>query len=373
MTSPPEQASSKTPLFTLHESLGARMVPFAGYSMPVQFEGVKAEHLHTRHAAGLFDVSHMGQVLVSGDQVAEKLETLVPVDLVDLPINHQTYALFTNHRGGILDDLMICRWQQDCFMLVVNAACKEADLAWLKENLAGLEITHCEDKALLALQGPAAARVMQTHAPEAADLKFMQGCAVTVNGVSIYITRSGYTGEDGFEISLPDSHAEDFARQLLADEQVKPIGLGARDTLRLEAGMCLYGHDLNDTITPVTAALSWSISKARRRGGQREGGFPGASTILQELAVGTVEKRVGLQVNGKAPVREGAQLVDEHNKLIGQVTSGGYGPSVDAPIAMGYIQSAYADIGTPVNAIVRGRNLPLTICSLPFVPNRFVR
>lgn len=362
-----------TPLNDLHLALDARMVPFAGYSMPVQFEGVKAEHLHTRAAAGLFDVSHMGQILVRGDNVAAKLEAIVPVNLVDLPLDRQTYALFTNDRGGILDDLMICRWEENCFMLVVNAACKEADLSWLQENGQGLDIHYQEHQALLALQGPAACDVLATIIPQVTALSFMTGCHVRFKDIDVYITRSGYTGEDGFEISLPATHAEAFARRLLDHDAVKPVGLGARDTLRLEAGLCLYGHDLNETITPVSAALTWSISKARRAGGERAGGFPGADTILQEITLGTVDKRVGLKVNGKAPVREGAQLVDEHNKLIGSVTSGGFGPTVDAPVAMGYLQSAYAEPGTQINAIVRGRPLPVTVTPLPFVPARYVR
>lgn len=373
MSAPDTEVLRQTPLFDLHNSLNARMVPFAGYHMPVQYEGVKAEHLHTRAAAGLFDVSHMGQILVSGEQAAEKLEALVPVDLIDLHVNKQTYALFTNDRGGVLDDLMICRLAADRFMLVVNAACKEDDLAWLQENLTGLSLDYREDLALLALQGPDSASVLSALIPGVEDMAFMHGQANRWEEHDVYLTRSGYTGEDGYEISLPGTAAEAFARRLLADDRVKPIGLGARDTLRLEAGLCLYGHELNDTITPVSAALTWSISKARRSGGARAGGFFGADTILQEMTLGTRDKRVGLKVNGKAPVREGAQLVDEHNKLIGTVTSGGFGPSVDAPIAMGYVQSAYAQPGTVIDAIVRGKPLSVTITSLPFIPNRFVR
>jgi len=362
-----------TPLFDLHHSLNARMVPFAGYHMPVQYEGVKAEHLHTRAAAGLFDVSHMGQILISGDQAAEKLEALVPVDLMGLPVNKQTYALLTNDRGGILDDLMICRLAENTFMLVVNAACKTADLAWLQENLTGLALDYREDLALLALQGPDSAAVLSAVIPGVDAMAFMHGQAARWYEHDVYVTRSGYTGEDGYEISLPGNAAEAFARCVLTDARVKTIGLGARDTLRLEAGLCLYGHELNDTITPVSAALTWSISKARRPGGARAGGFFGADTILQEMTLGSREKRVGLTVNGKAPVREGAQLVDEHNKLIGTVTSGGYGPSVDAPIAMGYVQSACTEPGTVIDAIVRGKPLAVTITALPFIPNRFVR
>ena len=362
-----------TPLYDLHLALQARMVPFAGYNMPVQYAGVKAEHLHTRAAAGLFDVSHMGQVIVSGADAAVQLEAMVPVDLIDLPVDKQTYALFTNDRGGVLDDLMICRLAEDEFMLVVNAACKEADLAWLHENLSGVDIHYRDTQALLALQGPRAVDVLTAIVPDAGALTFMHGCPARVDGHALYITRSGYTGEDGFEISLPANYAETFARRLLGHDVVKPVGLGARDTLRLEAGLCLYGHELDANITPVSAALAWSISKARRAGGSRAGGFPGADTILQEMQIGTVEKRVGLQVDGRAPVRDGAELVDEHNKLIGRVTSGGFGPSVNAPIAMGYVQRAFAEPGTRVNAMVRGRPLPVIVTRLPFVPARFVR
>ncbi len=362
-----------TPLHDLHISLEARMVPFAGYSMPVQYEGVKAEHLHTRAAAGLFDVSHMGQVHISGSDAALKLEALVPVDLVDLPVNKQIYTLLTNERGGILDDLMICRLADESFMLVVNAACKEADLAWLRENLKDLDINYQEQQALLALQGPRAVSVLSAIVPDVEALSFMHGCTAQLTDFAIYITRSGYTGEDGFEISLPASHAEAFARQLLDHPDVKPVGLGARDTLRLEAGLCLYGHELSDTTTPVSAALAWSISKARRAGGSRPGGFPGADIVLHELAQGAAEKRVGLSIDGKAPVRDGAKLLDTHNTLVGRVTSGGFGPSLNAPIAMGYVQSAYAEPGVKIHAMVRGKPLPVSVATLPFVPARFVR
>ena len=362
-----------TPLHDLHLALEARMVPFAGYRMPVQYEGVKAEHLHTRAAAGLFDVSHMGQVLVSGENAALKLETLVPVDLVELPVNKQTYALLTNDHGGILDDLMICRLASDAFMLVVNAACKESDLAWLHGNLQGLDIEYRDHQALLALQGPRAVTVLSAIVPEAAALSFMHGCSAQLQDYSLYITRSGYTGEDGFEISVPAAQAEAFARQLLDHPDVKPVGLGARDTLRLEAGLCLYGHELSETTTPVSAALAWSISKARRANGSRPGGFPGAAIVLQELAQGTPQKRVGLSIDGKAPVRDGAELVDATGVQVGRVTSGGFGPSVNAPIAMGYVQSTCANPGMKLHAMVRGKPLPVTVATLPFVPARFVR
>ena len=362
-----------TPLHDLHLASGARMVPFAGYNMPVQFEGVKAEHLHTRQAAGLFDVSHMGQILVEGAKAAEKLEQLIPVDLVDLPVNKQRYALLTNNDGGILDDLMICRWDTEVFFLVVNAACKQEDFNWLQSNLEDLEITAMEDKALLALQGPDTADVMAEYLPDTENLAFMQGCHGTLEGSECFVTRSGYTGEDGFEISLPASLATAFAKKLLEHTNIKPVGLGARDTLRLEAGLCLYGHDMNIETTPVAANLAWSISKARRSGGDREGGFPGADIILQQLAQGTDKKRVGLKVEGKAPVREGAELVDTQDQPVGIVTSGGFGPSMNAPIAMGYVQTDLSDTCTSLSAMVRGKPLPVTVTSVPFIKPNYKR
>jgi aminomethyltransferase len=363
----------QTPLYNLHGELNARMVPFAGYSMPVQYTGVKAEHLHTREMAGLFDVSHMGQVLVRGDQAAQQLEALVPVDLVDLSINKQIYSLLTNDEGGIIDDLMICRWDEETFFLVVNAACKENDLTLLEAQLEGLTVELLDDKALVALQGPKAVSVITTIFPESQALTFMTGCHADFEGNPVYITRAGYTGEDGFEISLPDISADGFCRKLLEFEQVAPVGLGARDTLRLEAGLCLYGHDMNESITPVTADLQWSISKARRKGGARVGGFTGADVILDEMDKGTAEKRVGLTVNGRAPVREGVELVDDSGNSIGRVTSGGFGPSLDAPIAMGYVGTSYSAQGTQIHAMVRGKAHPVTVSSLPFVPHNYVR
>jgi aminomethyltransferase len=349
------------------------MVPFAGYSMPVQYVGVKAEHLHTREMAGLFDVSHMGQVLVRGVQAAQQLEALVPVNLVDLPVNKQTYALLTNNEGGIIDDLMICRWDEETFFLVVNAAGKEKDLALLEAQLEGLTVELLEEKALVALQGPKAVSVIATIFPESQALTFMTGYHADFDGNPVYITRAGYTGEDGFEISLPGSSAGAFFRKLLDFEKVIPVGLGARDTLRLEAGLCLYGHDMNESITPVTADLQWSISKARRIGGTRPGGFTGADVILGEWDKGTAEKRVGLAIYGRAPVREGAELVDDSGNSIGRVTSGGFGPSIDAPIAMGYVDTSFSALGTQIHAMVRGKALPVTINSLPFVPHNYVR
>lgn len=363
-----------TPLKDLHLELGARMVPFAGYEMPVQYpEGIMTEHLQTRGQAGLFDVSHMGQVVISGPGVAQALETLVPVELESLPINRQTYALFTNAEGGILDDLMITRWAEDRFFLVVNAACKEQDLAHLTANLSGFDIDYLDGQGLLALQGPAAAEVMAEIAPAVCELVFMNGCHVTIDGADCFITRSGYTGEDGFEISVPAESAEALARKLLSFEQVKPIGLGARDSLRLEAGLCLYGHDLDITTTPIQASLLWSISKSRRPDGDKAGGFPGAEVIFREMAEGASRKRVGLQIDGRAPVREGAELVNEAGEQIGVVTSGGFGPTLEAPLAMGYVQAQYASVGTALSALVRGKPRPVTVVKMPFVPQRYYR
>lgn len=363
-----------TPLKELHLELGARMVPFAGYEMPVQYPaGIKTEHLHTREHAGLFDVSHMGQVIITGEGIAKALEALVPVELEKLGINKQTYALFTNDRGGILDDLMIVRWAEDCFFLVVNAACKEQDLEYLRNNLPGFDIEYLERQGLLALQGPAALEVMAKLAPEARELVFMTGARATLAGVDCYITRSGYTGEDGFEISVPAESAELLARKLLSFDRVKAIGLGARDSLRLEAGLCLYGHDLDTKTTPIQASLLWSISQSRRAGGNKAGGFPGADIILNEQANGAVRKRVGLKVEGRAPVREGAEIVNVEGVQVGIVTSGGFGPSLDAPLAMGYVAAEYVAVGTQLSAMVRGKARPVTVEKMPFIPQRYYR
>ncbi len=362
-----------TPLHDLHLETGARMVPFAGYSMPVQFEGVKAEHLHTRSAAGLFDVSHMGQILVEGPEAVQQLEKLIPADLQDLPINKQRYGLLTNTSGGILDDLMICRWDEQLFYLVVNAACKATDLAWLEANLEGVDITVLEDRALLALQGPASEEIMAALAADVSSLSFMQGTQASILDAQCYITRSGYTGEDGFEISIPADKANDLARALLAKYDIKPVGLGARDTLRLEAGLCLYGHDINSETTPISAGLEWSISKARRTGGARQGGFPGADIILEQMEKGTKQKRAGLKGEGKAPVREGAELVNCEGQPVGSVTSGGFAPSLNGPVAMGYVDSPLAEPGTSLRAMVRGKPLPVTVTPLPFIQTGYKR
>ena len=363
-----------TPLHALHIELGAKMVPFGGYDMPVQYaNGILAEHRHTRTAAGLFDVSHMGQVLLRGPGADQALETLVPVDIVGLPVFKQRYALFTNPQGGILDDLMVTRREQDLFV-VVNAACKVQDMAHLQQHIGSqCEVVPLPDQALLALQGPQAAQALARLNPAVASLTFMTGAHVELAGLACFVTRSGYTGEDGFEISVPASGAESLARALLAQPEVQPIGLGARDTLRLEAGLCLYGHDIDTQTTPVEAALTWAIQKVRRPGGERAGGYPGADTIGLQLTNGVSRKRVGLISNERMPVREGAQVVNAEGQTIGRVTSGSLGPSLNQPLALAYLDTAHTATGTAVFALVRDKRVPMTVTSLPFVPNRYYR
>ena len=368
----------KTPLYDLHLELGAKMVPFAGYDMPVQYPlGVLKEHNHTREQAGLFDVSHMGQVRVKGEGIAAALEKLVPVELGKLPIFKQTYALFTTADGGISDDLIITRWAEDEFFLVVNAACKDQDIAYLRANLEGFELEVIEDHALLALQGPSARAVLDELIPSTAELRFMSSTWGEVNiageSVKCFVTCSGYPGEDGYEVSIPASHATAFAKQLLAFDQVEAIGLGARDSLRLEVGLCLYGHDLDNNTSPIEAGLLWSISKSRRAGGEKEGGFPGAEHILNQIAEGTPRKRVGLKINGRAPVREGAELVDSEGNNIGKVTSGGFGPTAGAPVAMGYVSIEHATIGSQIGVVLRGKTKDVEVVKMPFVPQNYVR
>lgn len=365
-----------TPLHALHLELGARMVPFAGYDMPVQYPlGVLKEHLHTREHAGLFDVSHMGQIVLRGKDAARALEALVPVDIIDLPEGMQRYAMFTNEHGGILDDLMVANLGGDELFLVVNAACKEQDLAHLRKHLGNqCEVYPLfEERALLALQGPAAVTVLSELAPPVANMTFMQFARVPLLGVDCYVSRSGYTGEDGFEISVPAGDAEALARRLLAHPQIQAIGLGARDSLRLEAGLCLYGHDMNEQTTPVEAGLLWAISKARRLEGARAGGFPGAETIFAQQRDGVDRKRVGLLPQERTPVREGAEIVDEQGQVIGTVCSGGFGPSLGGPLAMGYLDNAYIALGTSVWAIVRGKKVHMLVSKMPFVPQRYYR
>jgi aminomethyltransferase len=373
-------ALHRTPLHALHLENGGRMVPFAGYDLPVQYvPGVLKEHLHVRASAGLFDVSHMGQITVrarSGDtaDTARALERLVPVDILGLAPGRQRYALFTTPTGGLLDDLMVANLG-DHLLLVVNGACKVADETHLRAHLSEIcEITRL-DRALLALQGPKAERVLASLAPECADLRFMDVIAVKMLGAECLVSRSGYTGEDGFEISIPVDRATDIAQALLANPAVALTGLGARDSLRLEAGLCLYGNDIDHTTTPIEAALDWAISAVRRTGGARSGGFPGAAIILAQSASGPPRRRVGLKPEGRAPVRQGAQLFGEPNSdtPIGTVTSGGFGPTVDAPIAMGYVVTASAAIGTHIFADVRGKRLPVTVAKLPFIATHYKR
>jgi aminomethyltransferase len=365
---------ASTPLHALHLELGARMVPFAGYEMPVQYPaGILAEHAACRDSAALFDVSHMGQVLLRGPDAAAALETLVPVDVAGLAMGQQRYALFTNEAGGLLDDLMVVRREHD-LMLVVNAACKAQDVQHLQQHLAArCEVQPWPGRALLALQGPRAVDALARLAPGVAALRFMTGGAFTLAGAETYVTRSGYTGEDGFEISVPDEAAPALARALLAQPEVRPAGLGARDTLRLEAGLCLYGHDIDTATTPVEAGLSWAIQKVRRAGGARAGGYPGAAVIDAQLAAGPARRRVGLLGLEKAPVREGAPLLDGSGRTIGRVTSGTSSPTLKQPIAMGYVEAALAAADTALWAEVRGRRLPMRVARLPFVPHRYVR
>ncbi len=360
-------------LHDLHVELGGKMVPFAGYEMPVQYApGVMKEHLHTRTSAGLFDVSHMGQVILrpkrSMDDLKLAFEGLMPVDVLGLAEGRQRYGLLTNDRGGILDDLMFTN-RGDHLYVVVNASCKVEDVAHMTAMMPGVSVEPVTDRALLALQGPGAEAALSELLPEVSAMRFMDHRVIG----NVWVSRSGYTGEDGFEISLPEAEAEAFARKLLAREGVAPIGLGARDSLRLEAGLCLYGHDIDETTSPVEAGLIWAIPKSRRAGGAREGGFPGAPRILQELAEGPERRRVGLRPDGRAPMREGVELFAEDGTPVGTVTSGGFGPSVEAPIAMGYVATHFAVTGTALEGEVRGKRLPVTVCDLPFQPTTYKR
>jgi aminomethyltransferase len=364
----------QTPLHALHLELGAKMVPFAGYDMPVQYPaGVMAEHRHTRAAAGLFDVSHMGQLRLVGADAAAALETLVPVDIVDLGVFKQRYALFTNEQGGLLDDLMVCRRPDDLFV-VVNAGCKAQDIAHLQGRIGSrCEVLPMPERALLALQGPQAVTVLSRLNAEVAQLTFMTGGFFSLDGIETFLTRSGYTGEDGFEISVHERDAEALARKLLAHAEVQPIGLGARDSLRLEAGLCLYGHDINETTTPVEASITWAIQKVRRAGGARAGGYPGAAVIDAQLASGAARKRVGLLGSERMPVREGSKIVTADGSDIGVVTSGTLGPTVGKPVALAYLDKAHAAVGTEVFAVVRDKRTPMTVTATPFTPNRYYR
>jgi aminomethyltransferase len=374
-------ALKQTPLHALHLARGGKMVPFAGYDMPVQYStGVLREHLHTRNAAGLFDVSHMGQIALrpkSGrlEDAALALERLVPQDIVAIAPGRQRYAQFTNEAGGILDDLMVANFG-DHLLLVVNAACKAEDEAHLRTRLSdACLIEALPGRALIALQGPKAESVLAKLCADVPAMRFMDSGPHRVDGIDCFVSRSGYTGEDGFEISVPAAQAEALATKLLADSDVLPIGLGARDSLRLEAGLCLYGHDIDTTTTPVEGALEWSIQKSRRTGGARAGGFAGADKILPQLGTGSSRRRVGLRPEGRAPVREGAALFADaaSSEPIGIVTSGGFGPSLNAPVAMGYLPSSRAATSTTVFAEVRGQRLPMQVAPMPFVANNYKR
>ncbi|MEX2453305.1 MAG: glycine cleavage system aminomethyltransferase GcvT [Rhodospirillaceae bacterium] len=360
----------RTPLYDLHVALGGRMVPFAGYEMPVQYPaGILAEHLHTRAAASLFDVSHMGQVALRGDDPAAALETLVPGDISGLGAGRMRYTMFTNDNAGILDDLMVTN-VGDYLFVVVNAACKDADIAHLRTGLPrGTTIEPLADRALLALQGPAAAAVIERFAPGAAGMSFMSALPFEIDGSRLAVTRSGYTGEDGYEISVPAADAARIAELLLAEEEVAPAGLGARDSLRLEAGLCLYGHDIDEMTSPVEAGLAWSIGKRRRD----EGGFPGAAVVQAQLRDGTARRRVGVVPDGRAPARENTQITDGDGNPVGRITSGGFGPTAGGPVAMGYVETPHATPGTALQLVVRGTLRPGHVSKMPFVPHRYFR
>ncbi|RZI61038.1 MAG: glycine cleavage system aminomethyltransferase GcvT [Rubrivivax sp.] len=374
--SAPREELQKTPLHALHLELGARMVPFAGYAMPVQYPaGLMAEHHHTRAAAGLFDVSHMGQLRLVGPDAAAAFETLMPVDVIGLAPGKQRYGLLLTEEGTIIDDLMFVNRGEDLFV-IVNGACKAGDIAHMQERIGGrCEVVPMPERALLALQGPKAVAALKALVPGVEKLVFMTGAAFRWKEADLFVTRSGYTGEDGFEISVPGAQADAFARALLAQPDVKPIGLGARNSLRLEAGLCLYGNDIDTTTTPVEAALNWAIQKVRRTGGERAGGFPGAQRVLAQLdgAEPLQRKRVGLVALERVPVREHTELQDLQGERIGEVTSGLLGPTADKPVAMGYVPPALAAPGTRLNAIVRGKPVPMEVAALPFVPNRYYR
>ena len=365
-----------TPLNALHLELGARMVPFAGYSMPVQYPmGLMAEHIHTRSEAGLFDVSHMGQLRLVGTDAASAFESLMPVDVIDLPVGKQRYGLLLTDEGNIIDDLMFVNRGTDIFV-IVNGACKVNDIAHIQGRIgAKCQVIPMPERALLALQGPKAVDALSRMVPGVEKLVFMTGASFDWQSADLFITRSGYTGEDGFEISVHNDQADLFARALLAQAEVKPIGLGARNSLRLEAGLCLYGNDIDTSTTPIEAGLNWAIQKVRRTGGARAGGFPGADIVLGQLdgSRSLTRKRVGLIAQERVPVREHVELQNTQGVKIGEVSSGLLGPSANVPVAMGYVDVASASLGTVVNAMVRGKAVPMTVSAMPFVPNRYYR
>ena len=364
-----------TSLYQMHLDAGAKMVPFAGYEMPVSYPlGIKKEHIHTREKAGLFDVSHMGQIRLVGKNVKRALESLVPVDIIDLPLMKLRYALFTNKDGGVMDDLMVTNLGDDSLFLVVNAACKEADFEHLLNNI-GVEckVEFLEDVALLALQGPKAHEVLAEIAPSTSEMTFMTAKQLVINGIDCFITRSGYTGEDGFEISLLAKDAEELAKLLLSNEEVEWVGLGARDSLRLEAGLSLYGHELDNDHSPVESSLNWALSKVRRTGGEREGNYLGDNIIMTHLNEGSESKVVGLQPEGRMPVRDGALIEDELGNEAGQVTSGGFGPSINRPIAIARIKKDYIENQYKLFALVRDKKIAVEIVKLPFIKQNYYR
>ena len=376
LSAPHDAPLLTTPLNALHLELGARMVPFAGYSMPVQYPaGLMAEHHHTRNAAGLFDVSHMGQLRLVGADAAAAFETLIPVDVIGLQAGKQRYGLLLNDEGGIIDDLMFVNRGADLFF-IVNGACKAGDIAHIEARIGQrCQVIPMPERALLALQGPQAVAALSRLVPGVEQLVFMTGAGFTWNGADLFITRSGYTGEDGFEISVPNESAEALARALLAQPEVKPVGLGARNSLRLEAGLCLYGNDIDTTTTPVEAALNWAMQKVRRSGGARAGGFPGSGTVLAQLAgaVPLARVRVGLVATERVPVREHVKLENLDGQTVGEVTSGLLSPTLNQPIALAYVRPDYASAGTELFAMVRGKPVPMTVTATPFVPTRYHR
>jgi aminomethyltransferase len=364
-----------TSLYQMHLDAGAKMVPFAGYEMPVSYPlGIKKEHIHTREKAGLFDVSHMGQIRLVGKNAKRALESLVPVDIIDLPLMKLRYALFTNKDGGVMDDLMVTNLGDEDLFLVVNAACKEADFEHLQNSI-GVEckVEFLEDVALLALQGPKAHEVLAEITPSTSEMTFMTAKQLVINGINCFITRSGYTGEDGFEISLPAKDAEDLAKLLLSNEEVEWVGLGARDSLRLEAGLSLYGHELDNDHSPVESSLNWALSKVRRTGGERQGGYLGDDIIMSHLNDGSESKVVGLQPEGRMPVRDGALIEDDLGNEVGKVTSGGFGPSLEKPIAIARVETHYIENQSKLFALVRGKKIAVEIVRLPFVKQNYYR
>ncbi|MEE4277889.1 MAG: glycine cleavage system aminomethyltransferase GcvT [Halieaceae bacterium] len=370
-----------TPLDSLHRELGARMVPFAGYDMPVQYsEGILVEHRHTRALGSVFDVSHMGQFVVSGPGVAATLESLMPSDLQGLALHRQCYALLTNDEGGVRDDLIVTRWAEDRFFIVVNAACKDDDRAWIEAKLAeGQRLEVLEEQALIAVQGPGVRATLARLLPGVETLSFLEGRHFSLEGVDLYVSCSGYTGEDGYEISCPSASAEQLTRRILDVADLRPAGLGARDSLRLEAGLCLYGHELSPGISPIEAGLAWAVSRVRRPGGDRAGGYPGAARIESELDAGAPRRRVGLRVVGRRPVREGQTVLDGEGRSVGIVTSGAFAASVNAPIAFALVEAAALAPagGAPADQIlsvdVRGKAEAVVIVKPPFIPARYQR